>query len=248
MSARSLTTLYRFYAADGVLLYVGIAADPGRRFTQHGRDKGWWTEVASARLEHFPGRPLALMAEAAAIRNESPRYNIAGRRSEPTAAESDDGPWMVGGWTFSPLEGGAVRRGVQLELAWDAECSSFVDDVLDPGDAFDQWAAHVRETGAVSGRGWVPIDWFVTCSDGHGIFEAAPFQQHPVGRQVIDGSDFLGVYTWPTDAGGCRLNFCRLPMRAVRPGFLTDATGFAPGPLQPALHLPTLVEMREAER
>jgi hypothetical protein len=42
------TTLYRFYDASGRLLYVGIAGNPGRRFAQHGRDKSWWSQVASS--------------------------------------------------------------------------------------------------------------------------------------------------------------------------------------------------------
>lgn len=73
------TTLYRLFDAAGDLLYVGIAGNPGRRFEQHKKDKPWWGEVASIRLEHFLERRAAEIAEMKAIKGEDPRYNIAGK-------------------------------------------------------------------------------------------------------------------------------------------------------------------------
>lgn len=69
-------SLYRLFGADGSLLYVGIAGNPGRRFEQHSKDKPWWSDVASVRLEHFPDRALAVAAEAMAIRVECPIHNV----------------------------------------------------------------------------------------------------------------------------------------------------------------------------
>jgi predicted GIY-YIG superfamily endonuclease len=70
------TTLYRLFSKEGVLLYVGIAGNPGRRFEEHHGDKAWWGEVNTSKMEHFSTRELALKAEWEAIRRESPKYNI----------------------------------------------------------------------------------------------------------------------------------------------------------------------------
>ncbi|MEU4410701.1 GIY-YIG nuclease family protein [Streptosporangium sp. NPDC023963] len=69
--------LYRFYDATGVLLYVGITADPGVRFKKHRGDKEWWTEVANIRIEKLPTRAAVLDAERRAIREERPLWNVA---------------------------------------------------------------------------------------------------------------------------------------------------------------------------
>jgi predicted GIY-YIG superfamily endonuclease len=71
------TTLYRFYAANGDLLYVGIAKNPLVRMQQHRSDKPWWTAVASSTYQHFNSRAEAARAETKAIRSEMPLCNIA---------------------------------------------------------------------------------------------------------------------------------------------------------------------------
>lgn len=81
MTDSSPTTLYRLYAADGALLYVGIAGNPGRRFEQHRKDKPWWGDVATTHLQHFPTREEAMAAELEAIRTEHPAHNIVGRET-----------------------------------------------------------------------------------------------------------------------------------------------------------------------
>lgn len=247
MNQRTPTTLYRLYDADGVVLYIGIAGNPGKRFEQHAKDKAWWSQVSTIRLDHYAGRALALAAETAAIRSERPRHNIVGLPTGPVAVESNDGPWMVGGWSFSPRDGGAVRSGVHLELGWEAVGSDAVADIDDPDEAFRGWVGYLQRMGLVSARGWVPIGWTVASSDSHAISAPAPFQTSSAVCCSLDGEDFLTRFTWPVDAAGQHLNFLRLPMEPGRSAFITEVTGFAPGPLQPALHLPTLVEMAERE-
>lgn len=72
------TTLYRLYGnAFGdrpLLLYIGIAGNPGRRFEQHAA-REWWGDVQRVDLEHFPTRAAALCAESEAIRREAPIHN-----------------------------------------------------------------------------------------------------------------------------------------------------------------------------
>lgn len=71
-----LHALYRFYAGDDTLLYVGITNDPGNRFTRHRADKTWWYEIATVRLQYFDDRLALARAERQAIEREDPVYNI----------------------------------------------------------------------------------------------------------------------------------------------------------------------------
>ncbi len=68
-------TLYRFFAEDGALLYVGITADLPARFGRHRDGKPWWSTVANITVEHFEDRRSVLAAEKAAIEAERPLYN-----------------------------------------------------------------------------------------------------------------------------------------------------------------------------
>lgn len=68
--------LYRFYDADGQLLYVGITNSISRRFKAHASDKPWWPDVADCRIAFYPSRAALARAEEDAIKYEKPRYNI----------------------------------------------------------------------------------------------------------------------------------------------------------------------------
>lgn len=95
--------LYRFYAADGELLYVGITNNPPRRFTRHKGEKDWWIDVARIDLQQCETREELAEAERAAIRDERPRFNIVGALTE-VAAEADETegePGLVGRWFHS---------------------------------------------------------------------------------------------------------------------------------------------------
>lgn len=74
----SRTALYRLFSTDGSLLYIGVTLDPEKRFAAHAYTKKWWPEVdpIRTRIEWFDDRATAESAELAAIRVESPRYNI----------------------------------------------------------------------------------------------------------------------------------------------------------------------------
>jgi hypothetical protein len=72
------TALYRLYDTANVLLYVGVAFDPGARWLAHRGDKPWWPQVARNTVEWFDARLLALEAEAQAIEAERPLHNRLG--------------------------------------------------------------------------------------------------------------------------------------------------------------------------
>lgn len=69
-------TLYRFFDASGVLLYVGRTIDARSRFRSHERSKDWFHEVARIDRHVVNSAEELAAAEVAAIRSEGPRYNI----------------------------------------------------------------------------------------------------------------------------------------------------------------------------
>jgi hypothetical protein len=68
--------VYRCYAADGTLLYVGKTGHLGRRFAAHA-GKVWFCKVATIKLTWFPSDAGAGQAEIQAIRAEQPLHNVA---------------------------------------------------------------------------------------------------------------------------------------------------------------------------
>lgn len=70
------TVLYRLYAADGTLLYVGVTGNLLKRFREHRYKKSWWPQVTGMRLAYYDSRAEAEEAEDAAIRSENPVHNI----------------------------------------------------------------------------------------------------------------------------------------------------------------------------
>lgn len=72
------TAVYRFYDADGVLLYVGIANDPEGRFVQHSKVQRWWIDVCTREVTWYDDRRTAEVEEDRAILVEAPKYNVRG--------------------------------------------------------------------------------------------------------------------------------------------------------------------------
>jgi hypothetical protein len=79
-----MTLVYRLYAADGALLYVGITEELDKRFLRHSA-RLWWPEVASVLLEAYETRRDALRVESWAIYTEGPVHN----RLRPDADEDE---------------------------------------------------------------------------------------------------------------------------------------------------------------
>lgn len=69
------TAVYRLYDGVDVLVYVGIATDPRRRWEQHARVQPWWPEVVTREIEWFGTREDAERAERREIEDRHPRYN-----------------------------------------------------------------------------------------------------------------------------------------------------------------------------
>lgn len=81
--------LYRFFGADGALLYIGITWNIATRFPRHQGGKPWWCEVNSIKVEQHPDRASVLRAERAAIEAERPRYNINHNSGRPQGVSSE---------------------------------------------------------------------------------------------------------------------------------------------------------------
>lgn len=124
-SAGQPNTLYRFYAPDGALLYIGITKDLGTRLKAHNRQKDWFVEVADVKLEHFPSRDAVEAAERAAIANENPRWNIVHKRSKGVTLDE-----VVRAWEAIELAVENYRRVLRNSLASGVVLQSEVANAL----------------------------------------------------------------------------------------------------------------------
>ncbi len=70
------TALYRHYAQDGTLLYVGISLSAVHRLGQHKDNAHWYCNISRVDIEQFKTRGDALLAEKTAIQQEHPLHNI----------------------------------------------------------------------------------------------------------------------------------------------------------------------------
>lgn len=78
--------IYRAYAADGRLLYVGQTIYPEQRITQHGYASPWFPEVAEWEFTEVGDWWQMQDAEREAIQTEHPIHNVAGKaKKEHTA-------------------------------------------------------------------------------------------------------------------------------------------------------------------
>lgn len=133
MDTMTTTTLYRFYNSADELLYIGIAGNPGRRFSEHAKTKPWWPQVARSTMEHHSSRGAALAAEERAIRTERPLHNVVHNRA-PRHAElltsTHDCRWACTGCGSEIQDGDGhieVERepnehGVRMWRAWHTSC------------------------------------------------------------------------------------------------------------------------------
>lgn len=69
------TALYRHFDAAGVLLYVGISANPAKRLKEHMAKAAWAHAVATVEIEWFETVGEAKDGERAAVLTEAPLHN-----------------------------------------------------------------------------------------------------------------------------------------------------------------------------
>lgn len=243
--AEQPTTLYRLFDEAGVLLYIGVAGNPGRRFEQHASGKAWWGQVAACRLAHYSSRPEALAAERQAILAEHPRFNITHNRSTSRAA-----------WTPSASPAGTQdqwiyrarhfdhERITPLHLFHEISCVPCVDDVhwADGEEQLEYWVDYIRtrypgEWEADS----IAIHWFLTP-----VHEVAPYGSGFIG---LDEETFLDFFTWPRHAiTGEDLDWFQLPVINDRFPEFEQALGYTPAPFQRSFPIRSFWESRNRIR
>jgi hypothetical protein len=69
------TSVYLYYDAHGVLIYVGITRRGLRRQGEHNATKEWWPFVAQQKVEHFTSRDAAMDRERSLIEVHNPPFN-----------------------------------------------------------------------------------------------------------------------------------------------------------------------------
>ncbi len=67
--------VYRCYADDGRLLYIGITGSYAARMSTHASTSPWWPEVANITLEPCLSLTAARAAERLAVQAEKPEHN-----------------------------------------------------------------------------------------------------------------------------------------------------------------------------
>lgn len=77
--------VYRLFASDGTLLYVGSAFDPEERYACH-RKAVWWPSVSRQSETWFSDRKTAYREEWKAIASEQPTCNLAGPLLDPSTS------------------------------------------------------------------------------------------------------------------------------------------------------------------
>lgn len=246
----SPTTLYRLFAGDGALLYVGVAGNPGRRFEQHRGEKPWWGRVAKTTLTHYKSRPEAMKAELRAISKERPQFNVVGnqRRSSAPLAVSEDreiDPYSLDTrWQYFNRRHDFSRT-TPMDYYWELNGSPCSDDYdsseITAYEMWDIWYQRVKDGdySVEKGSTFVRILWLVEPAG-----EFAPFQDSPWLEE-----DFLTFFTWPTNPiTGEEINWHRVPVTDLRwtpevankGGFIQEATGWKPSPLQPTVDVQML--------
>lgn len=76
MSQPTSMSVYRYYDAHDVLVYVGITSRGIGRNREHNGSKSWWKYVTRQEVEHFPDRMAAHAREVDLIRQFSPPFNV----------------------------------------------------------------------------------------------------------------------------------------------------------------------------
>lgn len=71
----STASVYRLWATDGTLLYVGMSKDPAVRLKAHRAAGGWARHIASMTAEAPIDREEAVLRERRAIVDEEPVFN-----------------------------------------------------------------------------------------------------------------------------------------------------------------------------
>jgi predicted GIY-YIG superfamily endonuclease len=145
---QTIHTLYRLFAADDTLLYIGITGNLMARLGFHNGKQPWWAEVATATFTTYATRADLEDAEIVAIVTEKPKHNkkLNRRRCSCKTVATPSRVKVEQRTPTPPLDRLAeflARRCEAAPGAWDRHTQSSV--------LFKAWAAYCAEQGVDPG-------------------------------------------------------------------------------------------------
>lgn len=177
--------LYRWWDADGRLLYVGKSTSLFARIQSHRRHSMFFAEAATMTMERHPNAAALAAAETQAIKAENPVYNIQGGRHDPTKptthiAVAPFNAAQAGRWVpakYDELDIGDMIRIVAKDDASDVLQGVIDEDYLD-GDE-DGWYVNTDD-------GDEEVIDRDMCEDTHVYVWATPIENDQVVAASLD--------------------------------------------------------------
>lgn len=108
------TSVYLYFDALDVLIYVGITSRGATRQREHNSDKDWWQYVARQEVRHFDTRPQALVEERRLIEKHLPPFNRIHNPAHLEARAAYFNLQAARSVSLSATERKAIRRGLPL--------------------------------------------------------------------------------------------------------------------------------------
>jgi hypothetical protein len=238
--------------------YGNVCQPPDYRDDCLGVWRARWTDVAT--LRSSPSKSSGSLSEGTQGGQIGQRPPDAQSTSKPPSFRSETNQPYPGGtrWQFNYLKTG-FEFIEELVLYAEPDGSTITDEYI-PSDINAQalWKMWVMQCADSAHKRWpelyrpgeVHISWYITRPDVLGVFEGAPHARDwlsfpgmlsDFGPDATRREDFLTHYTEPVHAEtGETLNWLRLPVldrgwnsrRADKGGFVQEATGWKPSPLQ----------------
>lgn len=112
------TCLYRHFAADGSLLYVGMTNSALRRIDGHRAKSGWVDQIHRVEIEWFATRAEAHAAERAAIVAEQPKHNRIRYHPKPERPQKGPKGADLPGMTRTEKKRRLERAGFRYVEGW----------------------------------------------------------------------------------------------------------------------------------
>lgn len=173
-------TLYRFYAADSTLLYVGITNDPPRRFSKHRDEKDWWLSVARIEMEQYSSRDELAAAERTAIANEQPLHNIVHRSKEPNSPHLRLPLGLRSGEVYAlGLDNGSCPVGLVVDGDQSGVTLELYSWMVELFTAGQQWVSAARIVGWAKAQKHMDGSTTVFEMDDLGYYQASWQRRHP---------------------------------------------------------------------
>lgn len=237
--------------------YGNACQPPNYRESSLGPWRARWTDIATLRSSPVKssGSPSVRMQGG----QVGQRYDSQSSSTSLSSGSETAQPYPAGTkWQFSYRKTG-FEFTEELVLYAEPDGSAITDEYI-PSDINAQalWKMWVMQCVDSAHKRWpelyrpgeIPISWYVTRPDILGVFEGAPHARDRLlfsgmmsdfGQGATRREDFLTHYTDPVHAvTGELLNWLRLPVldrgwnsrRADKGGFVQEATGWKPSPLQ----------------